>query len=149
MFWFNNKHVNCMVGHGVEIPHPDLVNIYGGDKTILEDNVFVGPFVECQAGVKIGKNSRIQSHSLLCTGVEIGENVFIGHHVVFINDERPYVNNEKFIPEKTIVKNGASIGSNATILCGITIGAYSLIGAGSVVTKDVPDNAIVKGNPAK
>ncbi len=117
----------------------------------------VGAFVEIQKGATIGKNCKISSHSFICEGVHIADNVFIGHGVMFTNDLFPRATNPDGSPQsdedwqlvETFVKEGASIGSNATILCGITIGKQALIGAGSVVVKDVPDNAVVVGNPAK
>ena len=109
---------NCKLGKNIKIPYPELVNMYGCK---VGSESFIGPFVEIQSGAKIGKNSRISSHSFLCSGVEIGKNVFIGHGVTFINDRNPLANNKDWTIEKTIVKDGASIGSNATILP-VTIG---------------------------
>lgn len=133
---------NVKVGNDVIISH--FTNLYGCE---LDDNVFIGPFVEIQSGVKIGKNSRISSHSFICSGVEIGENVFIAHGVMFTNDKFTESRNE-WIERKTVIGNNVRIGSNSTILP-VTIGNNVIIGAGSVVTKDVPDNSIIKGNPAK
>lgn len=108
----------------------------------------IGAFVEIQDGVKIGNNVRVQSHSFVCSGVTIENDVFVGHGVMFINDKYPKVGRLwKLLP--ILVEKGASIGSNATIIGPVTIGKNSLIGAGSVVTKDVPANSIVAGNPAK
>jgi len=132
----------------------DFVNLYGcsiGDKTKI------GTFVEIQKGATIGKNCKISSHSFICEGVTIEDEVFIGHGVMFINDKYPRAANtsgalqteEDWEVVPTWVKAGASIGSNATILCGITIGERTVIGAGSVVTNNVPDNVIAAGNPAK
>lgn len=143
---------NCIIGKNVNI-HP-YTNIYG---TAIGDNTKIGPFVEIQSGSSIGKNCKIQSHSFICEGVDIEDNVFIGHGVIFCNDRSPSsINNDgdlktnsDWILEKVKVKNGASIGSNSTVLCGITIGSNSLIGAGSVVTKNIPDNQVWVGNPAK
>ncbi len=117
----------------------------------------VGTFVEIQRGVEIGENCKISSHSFICEGVKIEDNVFIGHNVTFVNDRYPRATNEDgsiqtaddWKLETTLVKKGASIGSSVTILCGVTIGEGALVGAGSVVTKDVAPNTVVVGNPAK
>lgn len=132
------------LGSNVNIPYPDLVNLYG---CRIGDNCFIGPFVEIQKDVTIGKNTRIQSHSFICSKVKIGNEVFIGHGVIFINDKHPvHRNSEDW--EETIVEDGVVIGSNATILpC--KIGKNALVGAGAVVTEDVPPNKMVIGNPAK
>lgn len=132
----------------VKIPRPDLVHIYGGDSTIIGENCLIGPFTEIQKDVKIGKNSRIQSHSFLCEGIEIGENVFWGHGCVSINDIYPKVNNKDWEMLKTIIKDGVCIGSNSTLLP-VEIGENSIIGAGSVVIKNIPKNEIWAGNPCK
>ena len=131
-----------------------LVNLYGCQ---IGDDVKIGNFVEIQKGVKVGNLCKISSHSFLCEGVTLEDDVFIGHNVTFINDLYPRSTNgngqlqtEKHwhcIP--TLVKKGASIGSSATLLCGITVGEYAIVGAGSVVTKDVPPYTIVAGNPAR
>ena len=133
---------NVKLGKNVSIsPH---TNVYGCE---LGDNVFVGPFVEIQSNVKIGKNSRVSSHSFICSNIEIGEDVFIAHGVMFTNDKFTE-GREDWIERKTVVGNNVRIGSNATILP-VTIGEGAVIGAGSVVTKDVPAGAVVYGNPAK
>lgn len=132
----------------------NFVNAYG---CTIDDNSKIGAFVEIQKGAFIGKNCKISSHSFICEGVHIGDNVFIGHGVMFTNDLFPRATNADGTAQteadwkviETHVKNGASVGSNATILCGITIGENALIGAGSVVTRDVPPNTIVAGVPAK
>jgi acetyltransferase-like isoleucine patch superfamily enzyme len=130
---------NCKIGKNVKIPHPDLVNLYGCE---IGSGSFVGPFVEITAGVIIGRNCRIQSHSFICGGVTIEDNVFIGHCATFTNDKFPKVNNKNFKLEKTHVSKGACIGSNATILP-VNIGKNSIIGAGAVITKNVPANSVV------
>lgn len=143
---------NVKVGKGVRIFN--FVNAYGCS---IDDGTKVGAFVEIQKGVNIGKNCKISSHSFVCEGVDIEDNVFIGHNVTFINDKFPRATNADgsmqteadWKIEKTIVRKGASIGSSVTILCGIEIGENSIVGAGSVVTKNVPKNVIVAGNPAK
>jgi acetyltransferase-like isoleucine patch superfamily enzyme len=142
---------NVKVGSNVKIFN--FVNAYG---CTIGDNSKVGSFVEIQKGASIGKNCKISSHTFICEGVHIKDNVFIGHNVTFTNDKYPRATNEdgslqteadwKII--ETWVENGASIGSGATILCGIRIGENAIIGAGSVVTKDVPANTVVAGNPA-
>jgi acetyltransferase-like isoleucine patch superfamily enzyme len=132
----------------------NFVNAYGCS---IDDNSKVGAFVEIQKGVTIGKNCKISSHSFICEGVHIEDNVFIGHGVMFTNDVFPRATRQDGSPQteedwkviETTVKKGASIGSNATILCGITIGENALVGAGSVVTKNVPPNTVVAGVPAK
>lgn len=132
----------------------DFVNLYG---CTIGDGSSVGTFVEIQKGVTIGKNCKIQSHSFVCEGVTIEDGVQVGHGVMFTNDKFPRAVNDDgsrktesdWKLERTVVKTGASIGSNATILPGITIGEWAMVGAGSVVTKDVPDRTIVAGNPAK
>lgn len=132
----------------------NFVNAYGCS---IDDNSKIGAFVEIQKGAFIGKNCKISSHSFICEGVHIEDDVFIGHGVMFTNDLFPRATNADGSAQteadwkviETTVKKGASIGSNATILCGITIGEHALIGAGSVVTKDVPPNTVVAGVPAK
>ena len=143
---------NVKLGQNVILQ--DFINLYGCE---IDDDSRVGPFVEIQKKAFIGKRCKIQSHTFICEGVTIEDDAFIGHGVMFINDKYPQSTNEigglqteddwQVIP--TLVKKGASIGSNATILCGVTIGEGAVIGAGSVVTKDVPANTIVAGNPAR
>lgn len=142
---------NVTLGKNVQIF--DFVNIYDCE---IGDNSRVGTFVEVQKGVKIGKNVKVSTHTFICEGVTIEDDVFIGHNVSFINDRYPRATENgrlqtgqdwECIP--TLVKRGASIGTSATILCGVTIGENAIVGAGSVVTKDVPANTIVTGAPAR
>ncbi len=135
----------CRIGVNVVIPRLDLVNLYGCE---IKSNTTIAPFVEIQKDVVIGNNCKISSHSFICTGVTIQDYCFIGHGVMFTNDKLPRVMGEWKL-EKTVVERGVSIGSGVTILPGLTIGRGSLIGAGSVVTKDVKQNTIVAGNPAR
>ena len=143
---------NVTLGKDVKIF--DFVNLYGCS---IGDNSKVGTFVEIQKNSIIGKNCKISSHTFICEGVEIEDNVFIGHNVTFINDKYPHATNtngsmqseEDWKVVKTLVKKGASIGSSATILCGVIVGENAVIGAGSVVTKDIPSNVVVAGVPAK
>ena len=143
---------NVQIGENVRIFK--FVNAYGCS---IDDNSKVGTFVEIQKGATVGKNCKISSHSFICEGVHIEDNCFIGHGVMFTNDLFPRATNsdgsqqtdEDWTLVETFVKKGASIGSNATILCGITIGENALIGAGAVVVKDVPANSVVVGNPAR
>jgi UDP-2-acetamido-3-amino-2,3-dideoxy-glucuronate N-acetyltransferase len=131
-----------------------FTNLYGCE---IGDDAKIGAFVEIQKGARVGKRCKISSHSFLCEGVKLEDEVFIGHGVMFINDRFPRATNVdgsvqteadwKCVP--TTIKRGASIGSNATILCGVVVGERATVGAGSVVTKDVPDGAIVAGNPAR
>jgi acetyltransferase-like isoleucine patch superfamily enzyme len=131
-----------------------FVNLYGCS---IGDNSRVGTFVEIQKNACIGRNVKVSSHTFICEGVTIEDDVFVGHNVSFINDKYPRATTESGAPQteadwsvlKTVVKRGASIGTSSTILCGITIGENAVIGAGSVVTHDVPANAIVAGNPAR
>jgi UDP-2-acetamido-3-amino-2,3-dideoxy-glucuronate N-acetyltransferase len=142
------------LGKGVTIFQPELVNLYG---CTIGDGTRVGAFVEIQRDANIGGNCKISSHSFICSGVRIEEGVFIGHGVMFVNDRYPAAVNEdgslqsaadwECVP--TTVRRRASVGSNATILCGITIGEQAMVGAGAVVTRDVPDFAIVAGSPAR
>ncbi len=132
----------------------DFINLYGCE---IGDDSMIGTFVEIQRGVKIGKRVKLQSHSFVCSGVEIHDEAMIGHGVMFINDRFPRATNpdgtlksgSDWSCETTIIGKRASIGSNSTILCGITIGENAIIGAGSVVTKNIPARAIAAGNPAK
>jgi len=140
------------LGKNVKLFH--FVNLYGCE---IGDNSKIGTFVEIQKNAKIGANCKISSHTFICEGVTIEDNVFIGHGVAFINDRYPrataadgQLQTEKdWVVEATLVKQGASIGTGSTILSNVTIGEFAIVGAGSVVTKDVPDRTIVAGNPAR
>jgi acetyltransferase-like isoleucine patch superfamily enzyme len=139
---------------GQNVQLTKFINLYGCQ---IGDNTKIGAFVEIQKNATVGNNCKISSHTFICEGVRIEDNVFLGHGVTFINDPYPRATTDDgslqtekdWIVEPTIVKKGASIGSGSTILCKVTIGENAIIGAGSVVTKDVPANTIVCGNPAK
>jgi acetyltransferase-like isoleucine patch superfamily enzyme len=143
---------NVIVGSNVKIFK--FVNAYGCS---IGDGSKIGTFVEIQKGVRIGKNCKISSHTFICEGVHIADEVFIGHNVTFINDRFPRAvtasgepqTEEDWVCLETFVEQGASIGSSATILCGIRIGAKAIVGAGSVVTRNVPPDTVVAGNPAR
>ena len=143
---------NVKIGRNVVLN--DFINLYGCE---IGDETKIGPFVEIQKKASVGKRCKISSHSFICEGVTIEDGVFVGHGVIFINDRFPRATTShgglqtetdwEVIP--TLVRSGSSIGSNATILCGITIGENAIVGAGSVVIEDVPDATIVAGNPAR
>jgi acetyltransferase-like isoleucine patch superfamily enzyme len=149
---FQRISADVKLGRNVRIY--DFTNLYGCE---VGDDSKVGTFVEIQKGAKIGRRCKISSHTFICEGVTIEDEVFIGHNVTFTNDRRPRATagngqlqtEADWACEATLVKRGASIGSGATLLCGITIGENALVGAGSVVTKDVPAGATVAGNPAR
>ena len=149
---FQNISDDVKLGENVRVF--DFVNLYGCE---IGENTKIGTFVEIQRGAKIGKNCKISSHTFICEGVTIEDNVFIGHNVTFINDIYPRAVTDKGTMQTaddwecipTLIKSGASIGSSVTLLCGITVGENAIIGAGSVVTKDVLPNTIVAGNPAQ
>jgi acetyltransferase-like isoleucine patch superfamily enzyme len=132
----------------------EFVNMYGCE---VGDNSKVGAFVEIQKGVKVGKNVKVSSHTFICEGVTIEDNVFVGHNVSFINDKYPRSTTGEgqlqteadWAVVPTLVKKGASIGTSTTVLCGVTIGENAIVGAGSVVTKDIPDNVVAAGVPAR
>jgi acetyltransferase-like isoleucine patch superfamily enzyme len=138
---------------GKDVKFSRFINIYGCE---IGDETKIGAFVEIQKNATIGKRCKISSHTFICEGVVIEDNVFIGHNVAFINDSYPRATTGEQLQteadwkvEKTLVKKGASIGSGCTILANLTIGENAIVGAGSVVTRDVPPNSIVVGNPAK
>jgi len=148
------KNIAKDVKLGQNVVLNDFINLYG---CRIGDNTKIGTFVEIQKNAVIGKNCKIQSHSFVCEGVTIEDEAFVGHGVMFINDRYPRAASDsgglqteadwEVVP--TVVRKGASIGSNATVLCGVTIGEGAIVGAGSVVTRDVPPRAVVAGNPAK
>jgi acetyltransferase-like isoleucine patch superfamily enzyme len=139
---------------GKDVKLSKFINLYGCD---IGDESKIGAFVEIQKNASVGKRCKISSHTFICEGVTIEDNVFIGHSVAFINDSYPRATAESgelqteadWKVEKTLVRKGASIGSGATILSKVTIGENAIVGAGSVVTRDVPANSVVAGNPAK
>ena len=140
------------LGKGVRIY--EFTNLYGCE---IGDEVKIGTFVEIQKGVKVGNRCKISSHTFICEGVTIEDEVFIGHNVTFINDLFPrsitadgrLQTEADWVCQPTLVKRGASIGSSVTLLCGITVGEFAMVGAGSVVTKNVPAHSVVAGNPAR
>lgn len=139
---------------GRDVRLSKFINLYG---CVIGDETKIGAFVEIQKNATVGRRCKISSHTFICEGVDIEDNVFIGHGVMFTNDSYPRATTAggevqteaDWHVEKTLIKKGASIGSGSTILCGITIGENAIVGAGAVVTKDVPANAIVAGVPAK
>jgi len=144
---------DVVLGERVKIFHPDLVNLYG---CRIGDDTKVGSFVEIQKGASIGRRCKISSHAFICEGVTIEDEVFVGHGVMFINDPRPRATSGGQLQTEadwqvvpTRVARGASIGSGAAIMCGITIGEHAMVGAGAVVTHDVPPHATVAGVPAR
>ncbi len=149
-----NSLIKSDVVLGKDVKVYSFTNLYGCN---IGNGTKIGTFVEIQKGVNIGNNCKISSHSFICEGVTIEDEVFIGHNVTFINDRYPMAVNadgsmqtdDDWEVEKTVIKRRASIGSSATILCGVTIGENAIVGAASVVTKDVLPNTIVAGNPAK
>lgn len=144
---------DVQLGAGVQIPQPALVNLYG---CRIGSETRIGAFVEIQAGAIVGASCKISSHSFICDGVELEDEVFVGHGVLFINDRYPRATAngrlqtlQDWTVIRTRVRRGASIGSGAVILCGIEIGAGALVGAGAVVTHDIPPGATVAGVPAR
>ena len=141
------------LGERVQIHHPELINLYG---CLIGNESKIGAFVEIQKNVVIGARCKVSSHTFICEGVTIEDEVFVGHGVMFINDRYPRSTTGGQLQTEadwkvtpTVVKKGASIGSGAVIMCGVKIGQNAMIGSGAVVTRDVPDHAIVVGVPAK
>ncbi len=140
------------LGKGVRLA--DFVNLYGCE---IGDETRIGAFVEVQSDVKIGRRCKISSHTFICSGVRIEDEVFVGHGVVFINDRQPRATNgdgslkagDDWLMERTLIRRGASIGSGAVLMCGISVGEGALVGAGAVVIRDVPAGEVVAGNPAR
>lgn len=145
---------DVQLGEGTRILHPDLVNLYGCS---IGTGTRIGSFVEIQRGAAIGARCKISSHTFICEGVTVEDEVFIGHGVVFVNDRYPRATEENgrlkgdedWRLERTHIHRRASIGSHATILCGVTVGEEAMVGAGAVVTRDVPPRAVVAGVPAR
>lgn len=142
------------VAFGIDVVVHSFTNLYG---CVVGDATQIGPFVEIQRGAVVGARCKISSHSFVCSGVEIGDEVFVGHGVLFVNDNRPHATTAEgelqseadWTMLRTVVEHGASIGSGAVVLGGLTIGAGALVGAGAVVTRDVPAGATVAGVPAR
>jgi acetyltransferase-like isoleucine patch superfamily enzyme len=144
---------DVILGQRVVIPHPELVNLYGCS---IGDDTRIGSFIEIQKNVRIGARCKISSHTFVCEGVSIEDEVFVGHGVMFINDRYPRATEDGHVQTEadwtvvpTRIKSRASIGSGAVILCGVTVGERAMVGAGAVVTSAVPDDAIVAGVPAR
>jgi acetyltransferase-like isoleucine patch superfamily enzyme len=148
------RHIAADVTLGRDVRIADFVNLYG---CRIGDESRVGPFVEIQKNVVVGRRCKVSSHSFICEGVTLEDEVFVGHGVTFVNDRFPRATTEAGVPqgdgdwvcEPTLVKRRASIGSGTTILCGVTIGEEAIVGAGSVVTRDVAARVVVAGNPAR
>ena len=144
---------DVVLGRGVVIPQPDLVNLYG---CTIGDDSSIGPFVEIQKNVRVGARCKVSSHSFLCEGVTLEDEVFIGHGVMFVNDRDPRAavdgrraDERDWAVIPTRVEHGASIGSGSVILGGVTVGRNALVGAGAVVTRDVAPNTVVAGSPGR
>ena len=145
--------INVRLGRNVKIAIPDLVNIYG---CTIGDDTRIGPFVEIQKNASVGARCKISSHSFICEGVTIEDEVFVGHGVMFINDPKPRATTDGVLQQEnhwvvvpTRVGHGASLGTGAIVMCGVTIGARATVGAGAVVTHNVEEDAVVAGVPAR